>query len=80
MPYSVFRNEIKSLFVSKKTLTFAWQCMAVDKTLSEGENELFDLLCKECHVTDVLEIEKLKKFATKFATLADDTIVNNYIS
>jgi len=79
MPYSVFRNEIKSLFVSKKTLTFAWQCMAVDKTFSEEEKNLFDLLCKDCHVTDVLEIERIKKFATKFAKLAGDTMVDNYI-
>ena len=79
MPYTIFRNEIKSLFVSKKTLTFAWQCMSVDKTFSEEESDLFDSLCKDCGVTDILVIEKLKRFAHKFAKLNGDALVDNYI-
>ena len=79
MPYEQFRGEIKKLLHSKKVLTFAWQCMAVDKGISQGDLELFDKLCKDLKVSDELEIEALKRYATKFTHLDSATLVKEYL-
>lgn len=78
MPYETFRKEIKSLFSSKKTLTFAWQCMSVDKKISQQENDLFGKIAAEYKLGND-EIESMKKFAAKYSMLSDDSLVNEYI-
>lgn len=78
MPYKVFRKEISSLFSSKKALTFAWQCMAVDKKLSPQENQLFNELVAE-YKLESAEIESIKRFATKYSLLSDENLVNEYL-
>lgn len=78
MPYEVLRKNISSLFSSKKTLTFAWQCMAVDKNMSSQENELFAKLVAE-YKLDSSEVETMKKFATKYSLLKDEHLVDEYL-
>ena len=78
MPYEVFRKEIKKLFTTKKTISFAWQCMAVDKTVSEEEKGLFDNICSEYKNIGTSEIEKLKSYANRFSRIKDDNIVSEY--
>lgn len=78
MPYETFRKEISSLFSSKKTLTFAWQCMSVDKELSPEETELFEKITKE-YKLKASEIESLKKYANKYSLLNDESIVKEYM-
>lgn len=78
MPYEVFRKEVKVLFSSKKTLTFAWQCMAVEKNVSLQENELFAKLVAEYKI-DSSEVEKIKKFAAKYSLLKDEYLVAEYL-
>lgn len=78
MPYEVLRKDISSLFSSKKTLTFAWQCMAVDKQVSPQEQELFGKLSAE-YKLESAEIESMKKFATKYSLLRDEHLVNEYL-
>lgn len=80
LPYNVFRKEIKSIFSSKKTLTFAWQCMAVDKQMSEQELELFDKLLSEYKNIKPEDVENIKRFASKYALLKDNTLVDEYLS
>ena len=79
LPYVELRKEIKSLFVSKKMLSFAWQCMSVDKKHSEQEKVLFDTLCQELKVTNPQELEKLERFAERFARLDNEMIVEEYL-
>ena len=78
MPYEVFRKEISSLFSSKKTLTFAWQCMAVDKKMSPKEEKLFEQLAAE-YKLEKKEIDSFKRFATKYSMLTDENLVKEYL-
>lgn len=78
MPYEVLRKDISSLFSSKKTLTFAWQCMAVDKQVSPQEQVLFDKLAAE-YKLESAEVESMKRFATKYSLLKDEHLVNEYL-
>jgi hypothetical protein len=78
MPYEVFRKEVSSLFSSKKTLTFAWQCMAVDKKFSPQENQLFEKLVAEYKI-DSSEVESMQRFATKYSLLKDEHLVKEYL-
>ena len=78
MPYEVFRKEVSSLFSSKKTLTFAWQCMAVDKKVSPQENQLFEKLVAEYKI-DSSEVESMQRFATKYSLLKDEHLVKEYL-
>lgn len=78
MPYEVLRKNISSLFSSKKTLTFAWQCMAVDKSVSSQENELFAKLVAE-YKLETSDVETMKKFATKYSLLKDEHLVDEYL-
>lgn len=77
MPYEDFRKQIKGLFSTKKTLSFAWQCMAVDKTVSETEKELFDKLCGEFNL-ESNEKEVYMNYAKRFARIKDDDIIEEY--
>lgn len=79
MPYEHLRKEIKPLFSSKKALTFAWQCMAVDKRLSSREEELFNRLVKEYTDIQESEINEIKRFADKYALLKDEYLVKEYL-
>ena len=78
MPYEKFRKEVKTLFDSKKTLAFAWQCMSIDKQVSEAETELFNKLLAEFKLRPE-HGEKLKGFATRIATLSDKEIIDEYL-
>lgn len=78
MPYEVLRKQVSSLFSSKKALTFAWQCMAVDKKVSPQELELFGKLAAE-YKLEPAEVESLKRFATKYSLLKDEYLVSEYL-
>ena len=78
MPYETFRKEVKTLFDSKKTLAFAWQCMSIDKHISEAETELFNKLLAEFKLRPE-HGEKLKGFASRIATLSDKEIIDEYL-
>lgn len=79
MPYDTLKKEIKCILSSRKTLTFAWQCMTIDKKHSEQEETLFNNLCKETGVSDQTEIEKIKKFAEKYNNLEDGIMIDEYL-
>lgn len=79
MPYEAFRKEVSALFSSKKTLTFAWQCMAVDNTVSKQEEDLFAKIVSEYKKIDTSEVETLKRFASKYSLLKDEHLVNEYL-
>lgn len=78
MPYEEFRKEVKSLFDSKKTLAFAWQCMSIDKHVSEAETELFNKLLAEFKLRPE-HGEPIKAFAKRIATLSDGEIIDEYL-
>lgn len=78
MPYEEFRKEVKTLFDSKKTLAFAWQCMSIDKHVSEAETELFNKLLAEFKMRPE-HGEKIKAFTARIATLPDKTIIDEYL-
>lgn len=77
MPYSQLRKMIKPLFKSKKTITFAWQCMAVDKQVTPEEEELFNHITAEYDLSSS-DIEHLKRLAPKFAKLKNEQIAKEY--
>lgn len=77
MPYTELRNHIKGLFATKKTLSFAWQCMAVDKQISGEEENLYKQLCSEYQLSEN-EAETLKGYARRFAKIKDENIVSEY--
>ena len=77
MPYEEFRKHIKSLFATKKALSFAWQCMAVDKKVSDEENKLFDQLCSEYQLAEN-ESQTMKKYSSRFAKIKDENIIAEY--
>lgn len=77
MPYDKLRKLIKPLLKSKKTITFAWECMAVDKKVSQEEIELFNNIVAE-YKLDSDEIERLKALANKFSKLKGDQIAIEY--
>lgn len=77
LPYKQFRKIIKPLFSSKKTITYAWQCMAVDKKITPEEQELFDQIVAEYKLTPE-EVKRLQSAANKFSRLKDDQIAKEY--
>ena len=77
MPYEELRKHIKLLFSTKKTLSFAWQCMAVDKQVSEEEKNLYNRLASEYNIAEA-EKEKLKSYACRFAKIKDENIIAEY--
>ena len=79
MPYETFRKEVSSLFSSKKTLTFAWQCMAVDNKVSKQEEDLFAKIVAEYKKIEANEVESMKRFASKYSLLKDEHLVNEYL-
>ena len=78
MPYKKFRKHVKALFSSKKTLAFAWQCMSIDKHVSEAETELFDKLLAEFKIPPEHK-EKMKGYAARIASLSDKEIIDEYL-
>ena len=78
MPYKKFRKHVKTLFGSKKTLAFAWQCMSIDKHVSEAETELFDKLLAEFKIPPEHR-EKMKGYAARIASLSDKEIIDEYL-
>lgn len=79
MPYEKVRKMIKPLLSSKKTITFAWECMAVDKKITQQELVLFDKIVSE-YKLEHAEIERLKGLASKFSKLQKDQIAIEYAS
>lgn len=79
MPYEEFRKEVKTLFDSKKTLAFAWECMSIDKQVSEAETELFNKLLAEFKMRPE-HGEKIKVLAKRIATLSDKDIITEYLT
>lgn len=78
MPYEKLRKLIKPILKSNKTITFAWQCMAVDKKITEQEKELFNNIVAEFNLSSE-EVERLKKRAYNFARLKPDQIAIEYV-
>ena len=78
MPYKQFRKEIRFLFMSRKTITFTWECMAIDKQVSPQEEELFANIVSEYKYLSEAEVTKLKGMATRFARLKPDQIAKEY--
>ena len=77
IPYEEFRKTIKPLLTSKKTITFAWQCMAVDKKITPQEQELFEKIVGEYKLSPE-EIQRLQAGAQKFSRLKNDQIAKEY--
>lgn len=77
MPYEKVRKMIKPLLHSKKTITFAWQCMAVDKEITQEEQSLFEKIVSEYNI-EQSEIESLKGLANKFSKLKSEQIAIEY--
>jgi len=77
MPYKQLRRKIRPLFLSKKTITFAWECMAIDKKVTPQEEELFAKIVAEYKLSES-EIERYKGMAQRFARLKPDQIAKEY--
>ncbi|MCQ2256973.1 MAG: YARHG domain-containing protein [Bacteroidaceae bacterium] len=77
LPYDKVRKMIKPLLKSKKTITFTWQCMAVDKMVTPDEEKLFSNIVSEYKI-DSKEVEHLKGLAQKFAKLKKDQFAIEY--
>ena len=79
MPFSELKDEIAPILKSKKTLCFAWHCIAVDNEVTDKERSVFDLLVREYDLSED-ELNSLKAFTeSKFAKLPEDQIVKEYI-
>ena len=79
MPFEELKAEIAPVLPSKKTLCFAWHCIAVDNDVTEKEQAVFDRLVGEYDL-NADELDSLKAFTeSKFAKLPDDQIVREYI-
>lgn len=78
MPYDVFKKQVKSLFISKKTLTFAWHCMSIDKDLSKDDEDLFNKLCEEYASITPEERENLKNMALRFSKMPEGSAIDMY--
>ena len=77
MPYKKLRKMIRPLLASKKTLTFAWECMAIDKKVSPQEEELFAKIAAEYKLSEA-EVTRYKGMAQRFARLKPDQIAKEY--
>ena len=77
MPFEQVKKMIKPLLKSKKTISFAWQCMAVDKKVTPQEETLFNQIVSEYDL-DNAEIDHLKRMATKFSKLKNDQLAIEY--
>ena len=78
MPYDKFRKIVKPLFSSKKTIVFAWECMAIDKNVTPQEEELFAKISAEYKKLSESEISHLKGMARRFSHLQPDQIAKEY--
>lgn len=77
MPYEKLRKMIRPLLLSKKTITFAWECMAIDKQVTTQETELFAKIVAEYKISET-EVSQLKGMAQRFAKLKPDQIAKEY--
>ena len=68
---------IRPLLLSKKTITFAWECMAIDKQVTTQETELFAKIVAEYKISET-EVSQLKGMARRFAKLKPDQIAKEY--
>lgn len=78
IPAEKMLKKTKHLMMSKKLISYVWQCIAVDHEISPKEQEFFDKLVA-CYNISESELSSLKRFSSKFATLADDQFVKEYL-
>lgn len=78
IPAKKMLKKAKHLLMSKKLISYVWQCIAVDHEISPKEQEFFDKLVA-CYNLPESELSSLKRFSSKFATLADDQFVKEYL-
>ena len=78
VPAEKMLKKVKHLMMSKKLISYVWQCIAVDREISPKEQEFFDKLVAYYNIPES-ELSSLKRFSSKFATLADDQFVKEYL-
>ena len=71
-------KKIKPILKSKKTISFAWQCMNVDKSISQPEEQLFQQITSQYKDLTEEEIENYKNMAHRFKKLEDSQIIKEY--
>ncbi len=71
-------RKLKHLLVSKKTISYIWQCIAVDREISLNEQAFFNHVIKSCNISES-DLSSLKRFSSKFATLESDQFVKEYL-
>lgn len=76
--YNAMVRKMKHLLVSKKTISYVWQCIAVDREITPKEQEFFNRLVEQCNIPES-ELIALKRFSSKFATLDSSEFVKEYL-
>lgn len=78
IPDDVILDKIKCLLISKRTICYVWQCIAIDKKVSERELCFFERLVARYNISEG-EVNTLKRYASKFAGLEDEQFVLEYL-
>lgn len=74
----VMLDNVKCLLTNKKTICYVWQCIAIDKQISQAEQLFFDKLVARYNISET-DISSLKRFSSKFATLDSEQFVKEYL-
>lgn len=78
MPVETLFKKVKHLLMSKKTISYVWQCIALDHEISPKEQEFFDQLAS-CYQISESELAELKRYSGKFAAMDNDQFVKEYL-
>lgn len=77
-PHDFILDRVSCLLTSKKTICYAWLCMALNKQITPAEEEFFNALVARYNISNS-ELQSLKKFAGKFMTLDDEQIIKEFL-
>ena len=71
-------DKVSCLFVSKKTISYVWQCVTLNKQPNPVELDLFSKVVNRYRISES-EVNNLKKFASNFAKVDDSQIIREYL-
>lgn len=76
--FETILSKTKHLLKSKKTISYVWQCIAIDNEITPQEQAFFDKLVS-CYNISESELNELKRFSSKFAAMDDSVFVEEYL-
>ncbi len=66
------------LFLSKKIISYVWQCIALDNQITLREQAFFDRIVERYGISKN-EVESLKHFSNKFVSIDDNQFIKEYL-